>query len=180
MRIAECHHRMFPTLPPERAIMSKLTHFDEEGAARMVDVTGKAETQREAIAEGRVLMRPATLRRILDRDLEKGDVLGIARVAGIMAAKRTSGIIPLCHSLSLTSVDIAFQPRIRGACLDIRATVRCTGRTGAEMEALTAVAAAALAVYDMCKAVDRAMILSDIRLLKKTGGKSGTFERKRH
>lgn len=159
--------------------MSKFTHFNEEGAARMVDITGKAETQREAVAEGRVLMRPATLRRILDRDLEKGDVIGVARVAGIMAAKRTSGIIPLCHSLSLTSVEIAFQPRTRGSCLEIRATVRCTGRTGAEMEALTAVAAAALAVYDMCKAVDRAMTLSDIRLIRKTGGKSGTFERKR-
>lgn len=159
--------------------MSKLTHFDKEGAARMVDVTAKAETRREAVAEGRVLMRPGTLRRILDRDLEKGDVLGVARVAGIAASKRTADLIPLCHSLGLTSVEILFTPRRKDASLEIRATVRCSGRTGAEMEALTAVAAAALTVYDMCKAADREMTLTDIRLLRKSGGKSGTYERKR-
>lgn len=157
---------------------NKLTHFDKKGAATMVDITAKAETKREAVAEGRVMMRPATLRRILDRGLEKGDVLGVARVAGIAAAKRTADLIPLCHSLGLTSVGIAFVPRTKDASLGIQATVRCSGRTGAEMEALTAVATAALTIYDMCKAVDREMTLTDIRLLGKSGGKSGTFKRK--
>lgn len=156
----------------------KLTHFDDEGAARMVDVSGKAETAREAVAAGRVCMLPETLALILDSKITKGDVFGVARVAGIMAAKKTADIVPLCHPLNLSSVDISFDPDSRASCVNIRASVRTTGMTGVEMEALTAVAAAALTVYDMCKAVDRAMSVTDIRLLKKTGGKSGTFERK--
>jgi cyclic pyranopterin phosphate synthase len=155
----------------------KLSHFDDQGAARMVNVAGKAETVREAVAEGRVVMLPDTLGLILGGKIGKGDVLGIARVAGIMAAKKTSELIPLCHPLNLTSVDIALEPDRQGSCIHIRAVVSVTGRTGVEMEALTAVAAAGLTIYDMCKAVDRAMTITDIRLRKKTGGKSGTFER---
>lgn len=158
--------------------MSKLTHFDDQGAARMVDVSGKEATSREATAEGRVFMRPETLRLIIDRKITKGDVFGVARIAGIMAAKKTSELIPLCHSLNLSSIELSFVPDETNSSVLIKATVRTTGRTGVEMEALTAVAAAGLAVYDMCKAVDRAMFLSDIRLMRKTGGKSGTFERR--
>lgn len=157
--------------------MPELTHFDDQGAARMVDVSGKEETVREAVAEGRVCMLPETLALILDQKVAKGDVFGVARVAGIMAAKKTADLIPLCHPLSLSSVDIAFEPDKAASRVLIRAIVRTTGRTGVEMEALTAVAAAGLTIYDMCKAVDRAMTMSDIRLMKKTGGKSGTFER---
>ena len=157
--------------------MSELTHFDDQGAARMVDVSGKADTVREAVAEGRVVMAPATLALILDQKVAKGDVFGIARVAGIMAAKKTADLIPLCHPLNLSSVDIAFEPDKSTSSVLIRAVVKITGKTGVEMEALTAVAAAGLTVYDMCKAVDKAMTISDIRLMKKTGGKSGTFER---
>jgi cyclic pyranopterin phosphate synthase len=158
--------------------MSRLTHFDEEGAARMVDVSGKEETLREAVAAGRVTMMPATLRLILDRKVEKGDVLGVARVAGIMAAKKTADLIPMCHTLNLASVEIAFEPDEKASCVNILTTVRCAGKTGVEMEALAAVATAGLTIYDMCKAVDRAMTVTDIRLVKKAGGKSGTFERK--
>jgi cyclic pyranopterin monophosphate synthase len=157
--------------------MSKLTHFDEEGAARMVDVSGKEETTREAVAAGRVTMMPETLKLILDRKISKGDVFAVARVAGIMAAKKTAEIIPLCHTLGLTSAEIAFEPDKASSRVNITATVRSSGRTGVEMEALTAVAAAGLTIYDMCKAVDRAMTVTEIRLMKKTGGKSGTFER---
>jgi cyclic pyranopterin phosphate synthase len=157
--------------------MSRLTHFDEEGAARMVDVSGKEETLREAVAAGRIAMLPETLRLILDRKMEKGDVFGVARVAGIMAAKKTADIIPMCHALDLTSVEIAFEPDEKASCVNILATVRCTGKTGVEMEALIAAATAGLTIYDMCKAVDRAMTVTDIRLIRKTGGKSGTFER---
>ncbi len=155
----------------------KLTHFDEQGGARMVDVSGKEETAREAIAEGRVTMLPETLALILDRKVAKGDVFGVARVAGIMAAKRTSNLIPLCHPLGLSSVEIAFEPDRASSCVHIRASVRTTGRTGVEMEALTAVAVTGLTIYDMCKSADRSMTVTDILLLKKTGGKSGTFER---
>lgn len=155
----------------------KLSHFDEQGAARMVDVSGKEETAREAIAEGRVTMLPETLSLILDRKVAKGDVFGVARVAGIMAAKRTADLIPLCHPLALSSVEIAFEPDRAQSCVHVRATVRTTGRTGVEMDALTAVAAAGLTIYDMCKSADRSMTITDILLLKKTGGKSGTFER---
>ncbi len=158
-------------------INSKLTHFDEQGAARMVDVTDKSETDREAIAAGRVVMQPATLRLILDRKVSKGDVLGVARVAGIMAAKKTAELIPMCHPLSLTSLEISFEPDEKASCVNIRASVRTAGRTGVELEALTAVAVAGLTIYDMCKAADRGMTIGDIRLLKKAGGKSGTFER---
>ncbi len=143
----------------------------------MVDVSAKPETVREAVAEGRVTMLPETLRLIIDRKVSKGDVFGVARVAGIMAAKKTSGLVPLCHQLNLTSAEIAFEPDERASCVKILATVRTTGKTGVEMEALAAVAIAGLTIYDMCKAVDRAMTLADIRLVKKTGGKSGTFER---
>ena len=158
--------------------MSKLTHFDEQGSARMVDVSGKDETEREAVAAGRVAMLPETLTLILDRRVAKGDVFAVARIAGIMAAKKTSELIPLCHPLSLSSVEIEFEPDRAGSSVRIRSVVRTTGRTGVEMEALTAVAAAALTIYDMCKSADRSMVLGDIRLMKKTGGKSGTFERK--
>ncbi len=157
--------------------MSKLSHFDDQGAARMVDVSGKEETEREAVAEGFVCMLPATLSLILDRKVEKGDVFGVARIAGIMAAKKTAELIPLCHPLSLSSVDISFEPDRDKSQVQVKATVRTTDRTGVEMEALTAVAAAGLTIYDMCKAVDRAISLTDIRLIKKAGGKSGTFIR---
>jgi cyclic pyranopterin phosphate synthase len=158
--------------------MAELTHFDEQGSARMVDVSGKDETEREAVAAGRVAMLPETLTLILDRRVAKGDVFAVARIAGIMAAKKTSELIPLCHPLSLSSVEIEFEPDRAGSSVRIRSVVRTTGRTGVEMEALTAVAAAALTIYDMCKSADRSMVLGDIRLMKKTGGKSGTFERK--
>jgi cyclic pyranopterin phosphate synthase len=157
--------------------MSTFTHFDEEGAARMVDVSSKQETAREAKAAGRVTMQPDTLRRILDREVSKGDVFGVARLAGIMAAKKTPELIPLCHSLNLASVEIEFNPEEASSCVNIQATVRTTAKTGAEMEALTAVAAAGLTIYDMCKAVDRAMTVTDVRLIRKSGGKSGTYER---
>ena len=157
---------------------NKLTHFDDEGAARMVNVSEKAETVREAVAAGCVFMLPETLRLILDRKVSKGDVFGVARLAGIAAAKKTSDLIPLCHPLNLASVEISFEPDEKASCVNMRARVTSTGPTGVEMEALTAVAAAGLTIYDMCKAVDRGMIIADIRLMKKTGGKSGTFERK--
>ena len=143
----------------------------------MVDVSRKEETAREAVAEGRVTMLPETLKLILDREISKGDVFGVARVAGIMAAKKTAGLIPLCHPLNITSAEISFEPEEKGSYVKIRATIRTTGQTGVEMEALTAVAAAGLTIYDMCKSADRAMMVTDIRLMKKTGGKSGTFER---
>ncbi len=155
----------------------KLSHFDEQGAARMVDVSAKNETAREAVAEGRVVMLPGTLSLILDGKVAKGDVFGVARLAGIMAAKKTSELIPLCHPLALSSLEIALEPDKAGSCVRIRATVRSTGRTGVEMEALTAVSVAGLTVYDMCKAVDREMTIAEVRLIKKSGGKSGTFER---
>ena len=157
--------------------MKKLTHFDHDGAARMVDVSAKAETAREAVAAGRVTMMPETLQLILDRKVSKGDVFSVARIAGIMAAKKTADIVPLCHPVILSSVEIAFEPDEAGSFVDIVATVRTTGQTGVEMEALTAVSASGLCIYDMCKAVDRAMMITDIRLMKKTGGKSGIFER---
>lgn len=159
--------------------MSKLTHFDEDGAARMVDVSAKQETSREAVAEGYVHMQPETLSLILDRKVVKGDVFGVARIAGIMAAKKTPVLIPLCHPLNLSSVNISFEPDQERSCVLVRATVRIFSRTGVEMEALTAVAVAGLAIYDMCKSTDRTMTISDIRLMKKSGGKSGTFVREK-
>lgn len=156
--------------------MSQFTHFDEYGQAHMVDVSEKAITTREAVAKACIVMQPVTLAMILNKDMSKGDVFGIARIAGIMAAKRTSELIPLCHPLALTGIDITFQPRSDRAVVEILATVKITGKTGVEMEALTAVSVSALTIYDMCKAVDRGMVISDIRLVKKSGGKSGTFE----
>ncbi len=143
----------------------------------MVDVGAKAETEREAIAAGRVLMRPETLRLIREGDLPKGDVLGTARVAGIMAAKRTAELIPLCHPLLLTKVAVEFAYDEATSAIEITATVRCRGQTGVEMEALTAVSVAALTIYDMAKAVERGMTIADIRLLEKRGGKSGEWRR---
>jgi cyclic pyranopterin phosphate synthase len=143
----------------------------------MVDVSEKKETAREAVARGSVTMRKTTLRLIRDGKVSKGDVLGVARVAGIMAAKKTPGIIPMCHPLNITSVEVAFEYDEKGGRIHIESRVGIKGRTGVEMEALTAVSAAALTIYDMCKSVDREMIISDILLLEKRGGKSGTFKR---
>ena len=159
--------------------MKKLTHTDEGGKARMVDVTQKAVTDRVAVAGGRVLMSKETLSLVLANEMKKGDVLGVARIAGIMAAKKTSELIPLCHPLSITGIDVEFRTLKRPPAIDITATARISSRTGVEMEALTAASVAALTIYDMCKAVDKEMVLTDIRLLKKTGGKSGTFTRKK-
>jgi cyclic pyranopterin phosphate synthase len=156
--------------------MAELTHFDDHGASRMVDTSAKPETLRAARASGRIRLAPATVALIRDRALAKGDVLEVARLAGIMAAKRTGELIPLCHPLPITAatVDFAFEG---DDVLNIEATVRVFGRTGVEMEALTAVSVAALTVYDMCKAVDRTMTIERIRLEEKTGGRSGTFRR---
>jgi len=150
-----------------------LTHFDAQGRAVMVDVSGKPETDRTATARVRVVMQPATLAMITGGTASKGDVLGTARLAGIMAAKRTSELIPLCHPLPIASVSLTLEP-VDGA-IEIAATVRTTGRTGVEMEALTAASVAALTVYDMCKAVDRGMRIDDLRVVHKAGGKSGEF-----
>lgn len=157
-----------------------LTHFDEQGRAHMVDVGQKADTQREAVARGQVLMQPETLALIQQGGIKKGDVLAVAQVAGIMAAKRTHQLIPMCHPLMLTHVSLNFEPQPatdpkQPAVINISATVRTTGKTGVEMEALTAVSVAGLTIYDMCKAVDRAMRLDAVRLVQKSGGKSGTI-----
>jgi cyclic pyranopterin phosphate synthase len=156
--------------------MSEFTHFDAKGDATMVDVSAKAETERVAIASGRITMQKATLAKIMAGDTKKGDVLSVARLAGIMGAKRTPDLIPLCHPLNLTSVAVELSCDPDTSSVAITATTKITGRTGVEMEALTAVAVAALTVYDMCKAVDRGMRIGDIRLLHKSGGKSGTYE----
>ena len=152
-----------------------LTHFDAQGQAHMVDIAAKAATHRIAIAQGRIVMSPATLVIILAGSAKKGDVLGIARVAGIMAAKKTSDLIPLCHPLALTRVAINFTPHEDGATIACRATVETIGPTGVEMEALTAVQIALLTIYDMCKAVDRGMTITDVCVLEKHGGKSGSY-----
>lgn len=152
-----------------------LTHFDDKGAAHMVDVSDKADTARVAVAEGRISMQPETLALITQGKAKKGDVLGVARLAGIMAAKKTHDLIPLCHPLALSKVSVELEPSGDDAVI-ITATVKTTGPTGVEMEALTAVNVAALTVYDMVKAVDRGMVISDIRLRLKDGGKSGLFE----
>lgn len=156
--------------------MSGFTHFDAEGKARMVDVSDKAETERVATAKGRITMHPETLRLIRDGGVKKGDVLSVARLAGIMGAKHTPDLVPLCHPLALTSVKVDLVLNEDAVAIDITATCKLVGRTGVEMEALTAVSVAALTVYDMCKAVDRGMVIGDIRLTQKTGGKSGTYE----
>lgn len=157
--------------------MPKLTHIDKKGKAKMVDVTAKDITEREAVAKGSVFMQQGTLEVVLANEIKKGDVLGVAMIAGIMAAKRTGEIIPLCHPLNITSVDISFEPVRDKKCIDITATVKVSSQTGVEMEALTAVSVAALTIYDMCKAIDKGMTISNIRLMKKTGGKSGTYVR---
>jgi cyclic pyranopterin phosphate synthase len=155
--------------------MTDLTHFDEHGASRMVDVGAKEVTHRMARAESFVVMQPETLQLIIDRGVAKGDVLEVARLAGIMATKRTADLIPLCHPLGIDGVDVDLQP-VDATTVRIEATVRVHGRTGVEMEALTAVSVAALTIYDMCKAVDRGMTLGPTRLLEKSGGKSGHFK----
>lgn len=155
----------------------KLTHFDTSGDAHMVDVGGKDSTRRVAVAGGRITMQPDTLALITAGGHKKGDVLGIARIAGIMAAKRTSELIPLCHPLAITRVDIRLVPESEHSHVACEATVETTGQTGVEMEALTAVQIALLTIYDMCKAVDRGMTITDVQLLKKSGGKSGDWDR---
>jgi cyclic pyranopterin monophosphate synthase len=157
--------------------MSNLTHIDESGAARMVDVGDKADTEREASAEGCVIMQAETLALILSGNAKKGDVLAVARIAGIMAAKKTHELIPLCHPLMITKVGVEITADAALPGLRVSATVKVAGKTGVEMEALTAVSAACLTVYDMAKAVDRGMVISDIRLMTKSGGKSGDYRR---
>lgn len=152
--------------------MNDLTHFDAQGQAHMVDVGGKAETRRTAVAEGWIRMQPATLARIREGSAAKGDVLGVARLAAIMAAKRTSDLIPLCHPIALSRVAAEFTLDESGSRVRCEVTAECTGRTGVEMEALTAVQVGLLTIYDMCKAVDRGMVMEGVRLLEKRGGKS--------
>ncbi|HEV8391232.1 MAG TPA: cyclic pyranopterin monophosphate synthase MoaC [Dongiaceae bacterium] len=156
--------------------MAGFTHFDKEGKARMVDVSDKAETERVATAKGSVIMQPSTLALIKEGGVKKGDVLSVARLAGIMGAKRTPDLIPLCHPLALTSVEVDLILDEARNAVDITATCKLTGKTGVEMEALTAVSVAALTVYDMCKAVDKGMQIVDIRLTHKSGGKSGPYQ----
>lgn len=157
--------------------MAQFTHLDENNRSRMVDVTEKGQTLREARARGRVLMKPETVKEIEAGGMKKGDVLGVAKIAGIMAAKRTGDIIPLCHPLELTGIDIQFTIDAAAGEITIEARVRTVGRTGVEMEALTAVSAASLTIYDMCKSADREIILTDIMLMEKSGGRSGTYVR---
>ncbi len=153
---------------------TKLTHIDENGASRMVDVSGKEITERIAVAHARVTMKPETFRLIMDKKVVKGDVLGVARVAGIMAAKKTSELIPMCHPLNINSVKIDYTNNNQDS-IEITSEVKISAKTGVEMEALTAVSVCALTIYDMCKSADRSMLISDVHLVKKSGGKSGTF-----
>jgi len=155
--------------------MNKLTHFDDAGQAHMVDVGSKPDTARMARAGGRIVMQPTTLATILAGDAKKGDVLGIARIAGIQAAKRTGELIPLCHPLGLTRVAVEWTPDEAASTLHVEVVAECFGRTGVEMEALTAASVALLTVYDMCKAIDRGMTIDGVRLLEKRGGKSGVW-----
>ena len=155
----------------------EFTHFDESGNARMVDVSQKTETVRQAIAAGTITMSSQAFDMIRTGTVKKGDVLGVARIAGIMAAKKVDQLIPLCHPLAITSADIAFSFDDANCAINVESTVSMAGRTGVEMEALTAVSVATLTIYDMCKAVDKTMVISDIRLLRKSGGKSGLFVR---
>ncbi|MBI5504637.1 MAG: cyclic pyranopterin monophosphate synthase MoaC [Deltaproteobacteria bacterium] len=157
--------------------MSDFTHLDEKGRARMVDVGGKDITERRATARGRLRTSADTLARIMQGDLPKGDVLAVARTAAILAAKKTPDLIPLCHALPLSSVEVSFAATGEAGVLEIEARVAVSARTGAEMEALTAVAIAGLTVYDMCKAIDKTMTLTDVRLVEKSGGRSGHFRR---
>ena len=155
----------------------KLTHIDEQGSARMVDVGNKAITERVAVASGRIVMNPDTLALIVSGGASKGDVLGVARIAGIQAAKRCSDLIPLCHPLALNAVELTFEIDEVASAINIQAMCKVSGKTGVEMEALTAASVAALTIYDMCKAVDRGMQIDGIRVEKKAGGKSGDWER---
>ena len=155
--------------------MSTLTHFDDQGQAHMVDVAAKVASHRIGVAGGRIDMLPGTLAIIEAGTAKKGDVLGIARIAGIMAAKKTSDLIPLCHPLMITKITVDFAPDIAASTIEVSATVKVEGKTGVEMEALTACSVACLTLYDMCKAVDRGMVMTDIKLLEKQGGKSGSF-----
>jgi cyclic pyranopterin monophosphate synthase len=155
----------------------ELTHFDEHGQARMVDVSAKKVTAREAVARGTVFMQASTLNAIVQDEIKKGNALEVAKIAGIMAAKRTSSVIPLCHPIPLTAIDLNFSINQAQSCITIESVVKTSGQTGVEMEALVAVSIAALTVYDMCKAIDRAMRIGDIILVKKSGGQSGTFIR---
>jgi len=159
--------------------MATLSHFDTKGAARMVDVSEKAETERLAIATATVLMAKETLDLVIKGNAKKGDVLSVARLAGIMGAKRTPDLIPLCHPLALESVSVELTPDTQRSAIDIAATCKVTGRTGVELEALTAASVAALTIYDMLKSVDRGMLITDLKLVHKSGGKSGTYEAKR-
>lgn len=154
--------------------MKQLTHFDKQGASRMVDVSDKEVTDRVAIAHAKITMKPDTFRLIMDKKIQKGDVLEVARVAGIMAAKQTYALIPMCHPLNLASVKIDYTNNSVNT-IDIFSEVRVTGKTGVEMEAIAAAAITAITIYDMCKSVDKEMVISDIHLVKKSGGKSGTF-----
>ena len=156
--------------------MDGLSHIDEKGRARMVDISAKPDTERVALARGRVVMKPSTLRLIGEGGIPKGDVLSVAQIAGIMAAKNTPHLIPMCHPLLLTGISVDFSLDPEAGVIEITATVKTTGKTGVEMEALTAVTGSALTIYDMCKAVDRGMRIQDVRLVRKSGGKSGTIE----
>ncbi len=158
--------------------MARLSHLDSEGRARMVDVTDKDATSRVAVARGMICMRPETLDMIVEKKVAKGDVFSVARVAAMMAAKKTPDLIPMCHPLNITSVELSLSPERNPARVEIEAVVKVTGQTGVEMEAMTAVAVCGLTIYDMCKAADREMSIGEIRLVKKSGGKSGTFSRK--
>jgi len=158
-------------------IMDKLTHFNQEGRARMVDVTNKPDTERVAVARGEIRMKPETLALVKDKALAKGDVLAVSQVAAIMGAKKTSDIIPMCHPLFLSGIDVSFTIDEEQSKIDIEARVKTTGKTGVEMEALTAVSIAALTIYDMCKAVEKGMVITNICLQSKSGGKSGDYIR---
>ena len=157
--------------------MSKLTHFNQAGEAHMVDIAGKASSARRAVAAGRIVMLPETLALIREGGHKKGDVLGVARVAGIMATKKTADLVPMCHPLSLTHVAVEFELDAEKNAVECRVTAETTGQTGVEMEALTGVQVTLLTIYDMCKAVDRGMVIDDVRLLQKSGGKSGHWQR---
>ncbi len=156
-------------------MMPKLSHFNDQGQAHMVDVSNKDITSRIAMAKGRIIMKAETLAIIMDGSVKKGDVLGIARLAGIMAAKKTEQLIPLCHSIPLSYVKIELIPDVQDSCINIKAEASLVGKTGVEMEAFTAVSIASLTIYDMCKSADRGMVISDIKLIHKSGGKSGEF-----
>lgn len=159
--------------------MTQFTHIDADGEVRMVDVTGKEQTERIAVAKGKIIMDLSTLEKILEGSVTKGNVLETARIAGVMAAKKTSDLIPMCHPLSLTFIQVDFFPDRQTGSIEIESTVRLIGRTGVEMEALTAVAVSALTIYDMCKSIDRGMTMTEIHLAEKSGGKSGHYLRQK-